>query len=241
MNKKLVLQLPNHDVYYIKNETVNYYITIPKNADSTNICIELKSKMNNYNLDLNDEVWVMENVKNTFSFIDEYNITLVLPILNDEFISALEKIDTSKYEPIDKLLGYIINDAYKILKSEKKEIANQIILVNNERYKTFTNWFTTRYKNRVICKSLLEIIQYFNANATSYKKLETPVMTFVVGSYNTEVTAPKIDTPEEKQPEIINNQPKLQVSSGFTSYWLLALLVIAIAAIGAIVIAFTMK
>lgn len=241
MDKKLVLQLPNHDVYYVKKEAVTYYITIPKNIVSTNICIELKSKMNNYNLDLNDEVWVMENIKNTFSFIDDYNITLVLPILNDEDISSLEKIDNTKYEPIDKILGCIINDAYKMLKSEGKEIASEIILVQNERYKTFTNWFTTRYKNRVICKTLLEIIQYFNANATSYKKLETPVMTFVVGSYSTEVNAPKIETIEEKQPQIIKKRPEPQVSSGFTSYWLLAVLVIAISSIGAIILAFTMK
>ena len=47
--------------------------TIPKNYDTTNICIELKSKMDNYNLDMNDEIWIMENVKNTFSYIDNYN------------------------------------------------------------------------------------------------------------------------------------------------------------------------
>lgn len=232
MEKKLILKLNNHTVYYVKTEVVNFYITVPNQIEKTNICIELKTKMNNYNLELNDEVWVMENLKNTFNFIDNYNITLVLPILNEENISILEKIDTIKYESIDKIIGYVINSAYNVLKEEKKQIANQIILVNNERYKTFINWFITRYKERVTCKNLLELIQLFNAKATTYKKLETPVMNFVVGSYNTEVDAPKV---EKKEPIVENKELVPQVSSGFTSYWLLAIITLIVAGIVAFI------
>ena len=53
----------------------------------TSICIELKSKMSNYDIELNDDVWVLENVKNTFSYIDNYNITLVLPIIKENQIN----------------------------------------------------------------------------------------------------------------------------------------------------------
>ena len=235
----LVLELKNHNVYYIKTNTVNYYITIPKNTDNTNICIELKNKMSNYDMELNDEVWVMENIKNTFTYIDNYNITLVLPILKEENISILEKIDTSKYEQVDKILGYVINNAYTILKEKEKKVSNQILLVNNDRYKTFINWFLVRYKDRVICKNLLELIQIFNANATSYKKLETPVMNFVVGSYNTEVEAPKVETNvlKEATPE---PQKQLQVSYGYASYWILAIVTLLVSAVVA-VIAFTIK
>lgn len=233
MEKKEILTLENHVVYYIKTDLLNYYITIPKKQDKTNICIELKNKMNNYNLELNDELWVMENVKNTFSYIDEYNITLVLPILNEENISILEKIDDDKYETIDKLLGYTINSAYSALKEEKIDVESEVILVNNDRFKTFINWFTTRYRNRIVCKNLLEIIQLFNANATSYKKLETPAMTFVVGSYNTEIDAPKAIKKEEEEP--ILQKPLPQASSGFTSYWLLAVITLVVAAIVAFI------
>ena len=133
MEKKQILELTNHNVYYVKTDVINYYITIPKNIDNTNICIELKNKMSNYDMELNDEVWVMENVKNTFSYIDNYNITLVLPILKNEQISILEKIDNTKYEEIDKILGYTINNSYSLLKENQKIIANEIILVNNDR------------------------------------------------------------------------------------------------------------
>ena len=233
MDKKLVLELDKHNVFYVKNDNISYYITIPKNFDKTNICIELKSKMDNYNLDMNDELWVMENVKNTFSYIDSYNITLVLPILNEEQISILEKLDTNNYEIVDKLLGMTINSAYLNLKENDKEILSEVILINNDRYKSFINWFSTKYKGRVVCKTLLSVIQSYNANATAYKKYETPAITFVVGSYSSEVDAPKV----EKVPDVVQDNMELrpQTSSGFSSYWLLVGITIVVSVIVAVI------
>jgi hypothetical protein len=240
MDKKLILELLYHNVYYVKTDVVSYYITIPKNINTTNICIELKNRMGNYDMELNDEVWVMENVKNTYSYIDNYNITLVIPILKEEHISILEKIDNTKYEQIDKILGFIINNSYTMLKENNVNVSSQIIMVNNDRYKTFINWFVARYQNRVICKNLLELIQLFNANATSYKKLETPVMNFVVGSYNTEVDAPKIEQVENKKEVVEQKNLQPQVSYGYATYWILAIVTLLVSAVVA-VIAFTMK
>ncbi len=231
MSKKMVLDLDNHNVYYVKTEDVCYYITIPKKFNTTNICIELKSKMENYNLDMNDEIWVMENVKNTFSFIDNYNITLVLPILNEEDNSILEKLDIGKFEVIDHIMGKTINSAYLNLKEANIQIESQVILINNERFKSFINWFVSRYNSRIICKNLLEVIQTYNVNATTYKKIETPAISFVVGSYNNEVDAPKvIHEPDPKELQ----QLKPQMSSGFTSYWLLVAITIIVAGVVAL-------
>lgn len=240
MDKKLILELENHNVYYVKTDIVNYYITIPKNVNETGICIELKNKMSNYNIELNDELWVTENIKNVFSYIDNYNITLVLPVLKEEQISILEKIDNSKFEQIDKIIGYTINNSYNILKNEGKKVHSQVILVNNDRYKSFIIWFIARYKDRVICKNLLELIQIFNANATSYKKLETPLMNFVVGSYNTEVTAPKTEIKEVPNEEPEMPQKQMEVSYGYASYWILAIVTLVVSASVAIA-AFMMK
>ena len=239
MDKKLILELKNHNVYYIKLDMISYYITIPKfNYKETNICIELKNNMNNYDIELSDETKVTENIKNTFSYIDNYNITLVLPILKEKEISILEKIDNTKYEYIDKIIGIIINDSYSLLKENDIIVNNQVYMIENDRYKTFINWFTTRYKSRVICKKILELIQLYNVNATSYKKLETSVMNFVVGSYNTEVTAPKAEKEEETEIKIEEN--KMQVSYGYASYWILAIVTLVVSSVVAI-IAFTVK
>ena len=238
MTKKLILELSNHKVYYVKTNYINYYISVPKKHNTTSICIEIKNKMGNFDMELNDELWVMENIKNTYSYIDNYNITLAIPVLKEENIKVLEKIDSTKYTDIDVLLGQTINSSYEVLKQENINVDNRVTLINNDKYKTFIIWFTTKYKDRIVCKNLLEVIQHYNANATIYKKLETPVMSFVVGSYTAEVEAPKIERPE---PVVVEeNRKELQVSYGFASYWILAIVTILVA--GAVaVIAFTMK
>ena len=233
MDIKLVLELKKHNVYYVKSDMVNYYITIPKVAVSTNIAIELKTKMDNYNYETNDSLWVMENVRNTFAFIDEYNITLVLPVLNDNEISILEKLDTQKFETVNSILSVVINSAYLNLKNANMQIENQIIMVNNDRYNAFIGWFVSKYNGRVIRKKLLELIQLYNVNATAYKKFETPAISFVVGSYNNEVDAPKIVNQE--QPIIEEKKLRPQFSSGFSSYWLLAGITLVVSLVIAIV------
>jgi len=220
MDIRLVLELKNHNVYYVKNQMFSYYITIPKVAINTNIAVELKSKMDNYNFETNDSLWVMENVKNTFSFIDDYNITLVLPVLNDNEISILEKLDTDKFEIINRILSNIINNAYLNLRNANMQIGDQIVMVNNDRYNAFISWFVSKYNGRVIRKKLLELIQLYNVNATAYKKIDTPAISFVVGTYNNEVDAPKVV--HESTPVIEEKKLKPQFSSGFSSYWLLA-------------------
>ena len=234
MDIKLVLELKNHNVFYVKTDVVSYYITIPKSAVSTNIAIELKSKMDNYNPETNDALWVMENVRNTFSFVDEYNITLVLPILNDEGMSILEKIDTANFEYINRILGVVINNAYLNLKNANVIVDSQIVMINNDRYSAFLGWFVSKYNGRVIRKKLLELIQLYNVNATCYKKFETPAISFVVGTYESEVDAPKV-IKEEKPVVMQNTNLKPQYSGGFSSYWLLAGITFVVSLIIAIV------
>lgn len=230
MNTKLILELTNHKIYYVKTNIINYYIAVPKYFNETNICIELKNKMSNYDMESNDELWVMENIKNTYSYVDNYNITLVIPVLKEEHIKVLEKIDSTKYNDIDKIIGSVINLSFNTLQENNIKTNKDVILINNDKYKTFIIWFTTKYKDRIICKNLLDLILVYNANATIYKKLETPGINFVVGSYASEVDAPKIELPIEPQ----TKKRELKVSYGFASYWTLVIITILVAGIVAI-------
>ena len=228
MNTQLILELTNHNIYYVKTNIINYYIAVPKYYNETNICLELKNKMSNFDMETNDMAFVMENIKNAYSYVDNYNITLVIPVLKEEHIKVLEKIDSSKYNNIDNILGNVINLAFNTLTQCNIKINSQIILINNDKYKTFINWFLTKYQNRVICKNLLDLILLYNANATIYKKLETPGINFVVGSYTAEVDAPKLEPVKEESPV---PQKQLQVSYGFASYWILVAVTILVAGI----------
>ena len=64
-------------------------------------------------------------------------------------------------------------------------------------------------------------------------------MNFVVGSYNTEVDAPRIEQ-KEVPAEETKNQMVPQASYGYATYWILAIVTVVVSSIVAI-IAFTMK
>ena len=50
-----LFKLQKHSVYLVRTEVINYYICIPENSyQKTNISIEIKTKMGNYNMDEND-------------------------------------------------------------------------------------------------------------------------------------------------------------------------------------------
>ncbi len=228
MDIKLLIELNKHNIYLVKTDLVSYYIGVPKNSpNGTNISIEIKSKMGNYNLDENDEMWVMENIKNTYNYIDEYNITLVLPILNNDILSILEKMDSNRFDAIDRIISHIINSSFQILSKNNIIVDPSVILINNDKYKTFINWFLAKYHGRVICKNMLEVIHMYNVSATMYKTLRTPNMNFVVGSYTTEIDAPiKEELLVESEPVEQKLQPAH--SSGFASYYFLAILALLI-------------
>lgn len=230
-----LFKLQKHSVYLVRTEVINYYICIPENSyQKTNISIEIKTKMGNYNMDENDETWVLENVKNTYNYVDDYNITLVLPIMNESMQSILEKMDEEKFVLVDQVLAYIINSSFNLLTQHNIKVDNNVIMINNDRYKTFIMWFSSKYNGRVEVKNMLEVIHIFNVEATSYKKVETPLMNFVIGSYATEVDAP----PKDIKPEIKTiKKTKPAYSGGFVSYYAIAILAIIVGVV-VIILAF---
>ena len=229
MEKIMIMELTYHKVFYVKDNNVRFYITIPKTVNTTGIAIDLKNKMGNFDIENNDNKEVIDNLKNLFNYIDNYNITLIVPILDKSLVDILEKIDKDKFELVNNSIGNVINDSYSFLIQENKKVSSQIVIINNDRYKSFITWFVTKYLNRVVTKSLLELIKVYNVNATTYKKMETPFMNFVVGSYNTEVDAKKIVKEEEQPDKMELVKPRqLQPSSGFASYLILIIIAIIV-------------
>ncbi len=239
MEKIQILDLEYHKVFYVKTDRVRFYINVPKTVESTGLTLDLKNKMGNFDLENNDKNEVLSNIKSSYDYVDHYNITLVIPILDKELVDILEKIDKVKFNSIDMSLCETINASYKVLLEYNKKVSSQIIVINNERYKSFITWFTTKYKDRIENKSLLELIQIFNVNATSYMKMETSVMNFVVGSYNTEIDAPKIEkTVPKEEPKVNLVKPRqLQPASGFASYLILIIIAVIVIA-GVFILAF---
>ncbi len=57
------------------------------------------------------------------------------------------------------------------------KVNSNIYIINNDSFKTFTNWFVSRYNNRIEYKTILELVKqsdHFN----SYDMVETPSINF---------------------------------------------------------------
>lgn len=231
METTLFLKLLRHNVYYVKTDYVNYYITVPKNAShAVKMVIDIKSNMDKYDVLKNDRVWVEENVKTAFKDIDDYDITLILPIFNDETINYLNEGNINNYVKIDAICGYLINNAYKFLSNNNLQIDKEIIVINSDKYQNFLNWFINRYSSRVKGISLLELIRQDNATkAENYQTISTPNMSFVVGT-----NEPKeIPVEEDVNPALKNDTNIIDMgddkqNKGFASYSLLAIFTILV-------------
>ena len=131
---------------------------------------------------------------------------------------------------MDKYLGYMFNNAYKFLTSNNIKVNSNIYVINNDSFKRFTNWFVSRYNNRIEYKTIVDLVRQ-SGNYNSYNMVETPSINFVVGK-NSE---PKIEKTVEIESETFDSYAKSteegtskripietrKESSGFVSYVLL--------------------
>ena len=231
METTLFLKLLRHNVYYVKTDHVNYYITVPKNTNHmAKMVIDIKSNMDKYDISKNDRVWVEENIKAVFKDIDDYDITLILPVFNDEIVNYLNTNNIDNYVLVDAACGYLINSAYKVLSNNNLQIDKEITVINSDKYQLFINWFINRYSSRVKGISLLELIRQDSANKVdNYQTISTPNMSFVVGSNKSE----EIPIEEEsnltyKNDTNIIDMGEDKTNKGFASYSLLAIFTILV-------------
>ena len=234
MKETLICSLEKHNIYYLSDANVSFYILVPyKEYDNTNISIRLKSNYDSYDLTKNSLEVVTNELINYYKSIDNYNVTLVLPIFYDGILDRIRTVeDLVLYQRLDGYLGNIFNNAYAFLTKNNIKVNSNIYIINNDSFKTFTNWFVSRYNNRIEYKTILELVKqsdHFN----SYDMVETPSINFVVGK-NEE---PKLDKTVEIETEtfnsmtrdIIDEEPKKKDTfqsnkknnAGFVSYILL--------------------
>ena len=71
MNKTFVADLENHSVYLISNNYISFFVNISKEKETTNITLDLKTKKKKE----------LTKLISYYEKIDNYNITLVIPII----------------------------------------------------------------------------------------------------------------------------------------------------------------
>ena len=234
MKETLIYKLNKHNIYYISTPSYGFYILVPfTDYTDTNIVLRLKGNYQSYDLNKNSLESVTEELINYYKSIDNYNVTLVLPIFYDGILDRIRTVeDLVLYQRLDGYLGNIFNNAYAFLTKNNIKVNSNIYIINNDSFKTFTNWFVSRYNNRIEYKTILDLVKD-NGSYSNYNVIETPNMNFVVGK-NTEPTIEKTvemeletfdnlakKTIEEKKKEPRKREETLVGSSGFVSYFLL--------------------
>lgn len=234
MKETLICKLEKHNIYYVSNNIYGYYILVPfKDYNDTNIVVRLKSNYQNYDLNKNPLDVVTNELINYYRNLDNYNITLILPVFYDDILSRIITVeDMEKYYLLDKYLGEMFNSAYKLLTKNNIKVNSNIYVINNDSFKKFTNWFVSRYNNRIEYKTILELIKK-NDEFNSYNIIETPNMNFVV-SKNEEPNIEKTVQLEletfdniSKEMEVVSKKlpsKKEKNNAGYVSYVLLGII-----------------
>ena len=227
MKETLICKLEKHTIYYINNQTVGFYILMPyKEYNETNIVVRLKSNYATYDLNKNDLSKVESELINYYQNIDNYNITLILPIFFDDTLDRIRAVpDMTLYSQMDKYLGEIFNGAYQFLTKNNIKVKSNIYLINNETFSSFTNWYVEKYKDRIEYKTLIDLVKE-NGSYQDYNVVENQGNTIVVGKDK----EPAIEKTVEMEVETFENLAKKveKPNAGFVSYILLGIITFAV-------------
>lgn len=200
MKESLVVKLNNTNIFLINDKNIPYYLSAPNNTTpKINIAVNLSDNINN------------NNITTIYQQFDNNNICVITPIFNQNILSKIKEFNEQYYIQVDKYISYLINNAYKIL-CDNNNIDGKIILVKNNDYLVFEEWFKSRYKNRV---------EYD-------KKDDSSIISDVTMTIPTIDTTNNVATQQttEQVPEIQFNKPVEKTGElGFVSYVLLGVVV----------------
>ena len=232
MKETFIYKLEKHDIYYLSNTNFGFYILTPSNDEfkDTNISIRLKSNYENYDLNKNSIDVIVKELLDYYKDIDNYNITLVLPVFYDDTLLRIKTVnDMELFQKMDMILGMIFNESFKFLTKKGIKVENNIYLINNDTFKNFTNWFTSRYSNRVEYKTIVELVKQ-SKNYSEYDIVSAPSINFVVGkneipdlNKTVEMETQTFDDYVKETPRVNPPSKKPLENSGFVSYLFLGI------------------
>lgn len=235
-NISLIAALNKHNIYFIRDNTISYYLSVPKNNNSINITIEIKNNLDKYDFTKNDTLWVKENVLSYFREIDNASCSYVIPMFNSSLIQIMGSSDVNDYIHAERIITYIINSVYNLLVQNSITPLREVILVKNDSFLSFISYFKNKYQNRIGTTTVLELLQENIANYSNYKKLETDDMNFVVGSNDSpnNISVNSNITVANRNEELNKTQPVARKpvpasSGGYVAYYLLAIVAVIFA------------
>lgn len=171
MNTSLIVNLNKHNVYYINGSKLGFYIALPNSGvESTNITIELYPDYDKLDPNNSDSVWLKDEITRIYKEVDNYNISLIIPIFHDNSLKNTDsQMDQNLYLELDSELSSVINSSYQMISKSNVKVENKIFLINNGSFLNFSKWFLQRYGSRIEHRS------YSDFMGVSEPAVPTPV------------------------------------------------------------------
>ena len=133
MEKRVIEQNPNRNIFLIEDGKLSFYLLIP-NSYVMSITIGLFENIND------DMVKLIPNHSDK---------AIVVPVINNQILSRMNVIGSDEYNYMDKLLSYLINTSYNILSRYQWKIEKEVYLNQNVSFTNFNNAYLEKYKGRI--------------------------------------------------------------------------------------------
>lgn len=231
MNKNKLFSFDNYDVYFIVDNNLTYYVSVPKKIKKCIMTISINENAYILNNSI-DEINI--TIKDLYKDFDTTSAILLIPsISNNDYQRLSNENDINIYNETAKNISKIVNSAYKLLRNMNVEIDNNIKFLSDGI--PFIDWFISKYKDRITRIDLLDLLSKYQLEKESdLQKVNALGVNFIVGSSkeeennNTnqlvEIKNPYDDFSEMyKEPE---KKPSLAYSTGNISYYFIGTLVV---------------
>ena len=171
-------------------------------------------------------------------------MVLILPNIDISLLNNLN--DEKDYLKLARLVTKILNNAHRLLTSNKFIVGNSVFFVDDEKYNNFINYFSNKFKGRVGSINVFRILKEYSLinqgikSDSQIKKISVGSLNYIVGRDNYDGT-PKSTTIEIKNPyddyqnyykeKENDNKKEALASSGNVSYLLLGVISVVLSLI----------
>ncbi len=225
MDKTPIMSIGNNNIYFVKDDKVSFYVSIPMNVanNTLSMVINIISNMSGIDSNVSDINVIKNELGNVYVNYTDNNIAVITPIIDSNILEQLKLNNNDQiFTYTDKLISYLINGGYKFL-SSGGIIVNKIVKLNdNKSFSSFNNWFVSKYGGRV---------ELYNSVKSSGNEVISTSNDTLVDSEAQKIASNVLDNTNSFSPVVSNDEsvPNLDVHEpGFVSYVLLGVVVVVI-------------